>query len=181
MLLFCIIFIGVCVCYYTIPNKEEMSRSYKNYNQRRRKSSVTTTALSVLLMTLFVCHRNLVPCTQSRIHSSGSRFLCLTSTHARCVASQAHARLREHVFCPRKRGHRVSNATGLFCRSRKRKSHRRKLRGFLRCMSAAFSPSGTVPSSFARVSSSASPSGSKVMSAWRRMRAPSCCARRAHN
>ena len=45
MLLFCIIFIGVCVCYYTIPNKEEMSRSYKNYNQRRRKSSVTNTAL----------------------------------------------------------------------------------------------------------------------------------------
>ena len=45
MFLFCIIFIGVCICYYTIPNKEEMSRSYKNYNQRRRKSSVTNTAL----------------------------------------------------------------------------------------------------------------------------------------
>ena len=48
MLSFCIIFIGVCVCYYTIPNNEEMSRSYRNYNQRRRKSSVTDTTCIII-------------------------------------------------------------------------------------------------------------------------------------
>ena len=40
--------IGVCVCYYTIPNNEELSRSYKNYNQRRRKSSVTDTTCIII-------------------------------------------------------------------------------------------------------------------------------------
>ena len=40
ILLFCVIFIGVCVCYFTMPNNEDMYKNYKNYHQRRRKSNV---------------------------------------------------------------------------------------------------------------------------------------------
>ena len=39
ILLFCVIFICVCVCYFKMPNNEDTYENYKNYHQRRRKSN----------------------------------------------------------------------------------------------------------------------------------------------